>query len=253
MPSKLLPIRGCAFCLRAFRPVRHWQQFCGPSCRRAAGKEATKAEYVCAYCGMLGGTVDHIPPISIRPTLVALGLDARYPFVVVRSCFECNTALGDRAFWTVEQRREYIAKWIARRYKKYIEIPEWTSKELAALEYSLREMTLHGLAVKALTLRRLANALGENTPSVLLSESNEPRSKQEVPTTFCKTCDMPTQEDEFCSNICEYIATGLNAWMVGKTRRDRWRIVKRMLKKLSYKRRRQLKINRLEFISGERH
>lgn len=202
--AKSLPFRNCTFCGRDFRPKRAWQQFCGPSCRRSAKQEQLKVEYACEYCGMVGETVDHIPPVSIRPTLVLLGLSGRYPFILVRACRECNGALSDKAYWRVDQRREYIARWIERRYHKYLTIPEWTQAELKALDFKLRELTMHGLAVKELTLKRLERAritdtdlLIPTTPKRLIASS-----APYIDTT-CKTCGKPTQNDKYCSIACD--------------------------------------------------
>jgi hypothetical protein len=187
--SKILPIRGCLRCLKPFRPNRPWQQFCGMSCRREASKEQVKVEYVCTYCGILSDTVDHIPPTSIRPMLVDLGLSAQYPFIVVRACRECNCALGDRALWTVEQRKEYIARWLRRRYRRYLAIPEWSQEALQALEYPLREMTIHGLAVKSLVLARIARAEGKET--IVVRENAEPERALDLSKTNIRTSAVP--------------------------------------------------------------
>lgn len=207
--SKLLPIRGCKFCFKPFRPNRPWQQFCGMSCRRAASNDDIKIEYVCTYCGVVGETIDHVPPTSIRPMLVELGLAGQYPFIIVRACKECNCALGDRAYWTVEQRRAYIAKWLTRRYRKYLGLPEWTQKNLDGLEYNLRQLTMHGLAVKQLITARIARATSEEsyhverlTSEVIQRDDDEKEYRLEKSKTFCQTCGKPTQDDAYCSIEC---------------------------------------------------
>lgn len=113
-------------------------------------------EYQCVYCGLLAGTIDHVPPISVRPTLIDLGLAARYPFLEVRACHECNVGLGARPLWTVAQRKQWIKGWLRRRHRKYLVIPDWTEEELAALGDELRQHTEHGLAVRDLMRFRLA-------------------------------------------------------------------------------------------------
>lgn len=238
--TKILPMRGCAHCLRAFRPTRVWQQYCGRSCRKQAGKDATKMEYVCTYCGLVADTIDHVPPTSIRPILIELKLNEQYPFMTVRSCRECNSTLGDRAYWTIEQRREYIASRLKRRYRKYLELPEWSQKELDALEYTLRQSVLHGLAVKALVLKRLERAQPDYPiPYVEV----EPEELPTTPLTYCKTCDRPTHDDEFCSLICQYMVTGKRN---GLSHGELWRGARRLFKKFPEKRR-QWKIARLNY------
>ena len=171
---KSLPIRGCVHCLKPFRPRRMWQRFCSLVCRKEASKEDRQAEYSCEYCSMVADTVDHIPPTSIRPTLIALGLLNDYPFIVVRACRECNSALGDKAYWTIEQRKEYIAKWIEKRYREYLVIPYWSKIEIDALDYKLRQLVNHGLAVQQVTLKRLDHATNEGVTSSLPAVSELP-------------------------------------------------------------------------------
>lgn len=247
MPKKL-PIRGCVRCFKSFRPTRSWQRFCGPSCRKLATVEELKTEYTCEYCGLVADTVDHVPPVSIRPVLVGLGLDSMYPFVVVRACRQCNSTLGDRALWTVEQRRDYIKSWLQRRYKKYLNLPDWTDAELNALEYSLRTTTIHRLNVKKITLLRIEFAGGNRLP---LLEITEPKIiESESDNTCCFVCRTPS-ESEFCSDICEYIATGegIHTRSISRRRRVRW-LSKRMLRRISIEKREICRSRRLEVFAS---
>jgi len=237
-----LPLRGCTYCLRTFRPRRSWQQFCGRACRKSASREQLRAEYVCTYCGLAGETIDHVPPTSIRPVLVQLGLDADYPFMTVRACHECNSILGDIALWTIEQRRTHIAERLSRRYRKYLDIPHWSQTELDALGDTLRQMTLHGIAVREVTRYRLTYA-GSHVPPV--DRTPAPAMPVRVmaieATTICACCQRPTQNDEFCSLLCEHIATGCYP----RTHFSK-RSIRATLRLLSPLQRRQFKIRRLE-------
>lgn len=136
--------------------MRAWQVFCSEKCRKEASRQTRSVEYSCVYCGLLADSVDHVPPRSVRQTLVDLGIAGRYPFVEVRCCRQCNSALGDRSLWTVLQRKAWIKKWLRRHYQKYLNIPDWTELELARLGADLRQHTEHGLAVRALIRYRLA-------------------------------------------------------------------------------------------------
>jgi hypothetical protein len=155
MIQKKLPDIACLVCSKLFTPTRPWQKFCGDSCRTYGSLEERKTEHVCHYCGLLADTIDHIPPRSVRQTLIDLGLASRYSFIEVRCCHECNSALGARPLWTPRQRKEFIKEWITRRYKKYLNIPDWEDSELGKLGDNLRDATLHGLAVRDLIRFRL--------------------------------------------------------------------------------------------------
>ena len=47
----------------------------------------------CFYCGEPASTIDHVPPKSIRFTLIGLGAQTIYPFYELDCCRECNSAL----------------------------------------------------------------------------------------------------------------------------------------------------------------
>lgn len=55
----------------------------------------------------------------------------------------------------MSQRRLYIKTWLARRYRKYLTIPDWTEADLATVGKDLEQCILHGLAVRDLTNYRL--------------------------------------------------------------------------------------------------
>ena len=248
--SKNLPIRGCAHCFRDFRPKRAWQQFCSESCRRLATKEQLQAEYTCSYCGLVADTVDHVPPTSIRPVLVDLGLADQYPFQVVRACRECNSALSDHAYWTLEQRRAYIVKWIERRYRKYLSIPEWTKQQLVELEPTLRQEVTHGLVVKAVTLQRLSIARGDDSSLQvlhMLQEVGVARTNFQL----CQVCRKRTGDPEgVCSDTCGYVIRGVPKGLDKYTRRREWKKLRIVLKKLTRAERRRFKILRFRSRHG---
>lgn len=114
------------------------------------------SENACVYCGLVGDTIDHVPPRSVRLTLLNLGLAARYPFIQVRACRECNSALGARPLWTVRQRRAWLKRWLRRRYRRHLHLPDWSAHELTQLSPSLRGEVLRGLALRDLIRQRLA-------------------------------------------------------------------------------------------------
>ena len=147
---------ACPTCLTRFHPIRAWQKFCTDQCRKNAAKESRAAEYVCTYCGLLGETIDHVPPKSIRNRLVELDLANPQHFREVRSCRECNSIIGARPPWTVSARRRELHKILKRRYAKYLEMPNWTEEEIEELGPGMQESVREGLVVKALTQARIA-------------------------------------------------------------------------------------------------
>jgi hypothetical protein len=155
MPKSQIAKRACQVCSKVFQPSRAWQVFCSASCRQDATRRERQVEYSCVYCGLTASTVDHVPPSSVRPTLIHLGLALRFPFQEVRACAECNSALGARPLWTVGSRRAYIKQWLRNRYARYLRIPDWTDSELAKLSPDMQTFTLQGLAVRDVTRQRI--------------------------------------------------------------------------------------------------
>jgi hypothetical protein len=154
--KKKLPDRSCQTCRQMFTPSRTWQQFCSYTCRQEAHKNDRLAEYSCHYCGLVSDTIDHVPPRSVRPSIALLPNANAFPFVEVHACRECNCALGRLALWTLAERKRYMKKWIRRRYKRVLKMPNWSSVELEELAPHMREHVVNGLAVRDITRQRLA-------------------------------------------------------------------------------------------------
>jgi 5-methylcytosine-specific restriction endonuclease McrA len=130
--------------------------FCSTTCRLNAHRREVRINLQCVYCGLVGDSIDHVPPSSVRPSLLDLGLAKRYPFVEVRACQECNSALSNRALWTVGARKEYIKRFLRARYRRFLKIPSWSDRELGALDPHMREHVLQGLDVRDLIKARIA-------------------------------------------------------------------------------------------------
>lgn len=108
----------------------------------------------CYYCGnetTKNTQGDHVPPISWA---YALGFDyltekENAPFLIVPCCPECNNALGAKKYFTLNQRKGFIASHLRSRYRKLRESPMWDEYELAELDGRLEEQ------VRALQDQRL--------------------------------------------------------------------------------------------------
>lgn len=150
--------RRCLVCPLVFDPSVTWQRFCSARCRDLGStkrKSIALAEWICLYCGEVGDSVDHVPPTSTRPVLRELGIAHEYPFVEVRSCRECNSALSDLPFWTTAERKRYIKRWLTRRYARLLGMPDWTPDELLALGPNLAGHVSISVYKKQLIERRL--------------------------------------------------------------------------------------------------
>lgn len=110
----------------------------------------------CIYCGNIADSVDHVPPISARDGIMALRLTRPPRFIEVPSCRECNSALGNRALWTVTERKAWIKAWVRKRSRKYLVIPEWDKEDLGALGPNARMFVNAGLEKQRIVRQRLA-------------------------------------------------------------------------------------------------
>ena len=109
----------------------------------------------CTYCGLPASTTDHVPPITARPRIAALGLARRYPNVEVPACHECNCALLGTRGWSVRERKAIIKERLQHRYAKHLRIPPWTDNELAQLGPNLQMYVGGGLEKQRVVKDRL--------------------------------------------------------------------------------------------------
>lgn len=115
----------------------------------------------CYYCGSetaKNTQGDHIPPISWA---YALGFDyltekENAPFLIVPCCTECNNALGDKKYFTLNKRKGFIASHLRSRYRKLRESPMWTEDDLAELDGRLEEQIRTLQDQRLLVERRIA-------------------------------------------------------------------------------------------------
>ena len=91
----------------------------------------------CHYCGAPANTKDHIVPISYlrnsRPKSCSSIGDT------VDCCSECNSLLGAKALFSIQERANEIAECLTRRYSKELKAPYWSPEELDELGETLRK------------------------------------------------------------------------------------------------------------------
>ena len=80
----------------------------------------------CIYCGNTTSlTRDHVIPVSWT------GFKRSYQVGdTVKCCRECNTILGDKPFFSVSKRANYLASRYARKYRRIIRHPVWEDEEI---------------------------------------------------------------------------------------------------------------------------
>lgn len=184
----------------------------------------------CYYCGDPATTVDHVPPRCVRRMMLA---DQRafgqFKFYELDCCKECNSALGKK-LWTPAERKAYIGKWLQRRYRKILKMPDWSTAELAEISENLQKATLASLRLRDVVRRRVRWASPKLAKQRVGQKQSRPEPK--VRPTFdrrCEVCSRPFTtlqvNRKFCDEDC-----GLEQ----QARQAGWRhriIVRRMMRK----------------------
>lgn len=95
----------------------------------------------CVYCGDIPNELDHVPPISWAYALGHKHMVEEYnaPFIKVPSCPECNRFLSDKKYFTLKERKQYIAAKLRENFRKLRENPSWTIEDIAEMDGRLRE------------------------------------------------------------------------------------------------------------------
>lgn len=110
----------------------------------------------CHYCGADADTKDHIIPIVYlrngRPR------NRRAIGDTVDCCRECNSLLGAKALFSIEERANELAECLTRRYKKELKAPIWTEEDLSDLGPTLRKQIEAKQYLRQETLERVRNA-----------------------------------------------------------------------------------------------
>lgn len=113
------------------------------------------SEGICFYCGENAYQTDtNIPTALFAAVFKAARKSGIAPDLPI--CQSCKRIGGRKAFRTPQQKRVYIQRAMRRRDGRYLDVPEWTEKEVAELGYSLQMMVKQGISRKLQLERRLA-------------------------------------------------------------------------------------------------
>lgn len=99
--------------------------------------EYAETEGICIYCGMPEECWDHALPYSQRHRK-----EARKR-LLVPSCSECNSLLGNSLQETLGDRVAYCKTKLQAKYSSLLQSPRWTSEELSELGEVLRREVIH--------------------------------------------------------------------------------------------------------------
>lgn len=129
---------------------RSHAKYCSTKCRQEAA-----GALVCVYCGEIADTKDHFIPRAFVKRVRELGWHDPSTFLLVPACKECNSTAGSEVFALLKDKRNYIHNCYKRRYKKILEMPDWTQSELNELGPTLKSSVLQGINAKKRLKARL--------------------------------------------------------------------------------------------------
>lgn len=99
----------------------------------------------CVYCGETATTDDHFPPASFSNE-----------GFILPCCSECNSLAGILWPCDFERRAEAVKQGLRRKYRKYLQTPDWAPDEIAELGHNLRGTVQSCQIAKDLVKQRIA-------------------------------------------------------------------------------------------------
>ena len=111
--------------------------------------------YVCMYCGDPANQREHVTPYSYSGNNTHM----------VWSCQECNVLASDNLFVNIEEKGRYINERLHIKYKKLIDIPDWSEKEFKELDGNIKRNVKGMIEVQKWIKKRINWKVN---PSVLL-------------------------------------------------------------------------------------
>jgi hypothetical protein len=108
----------------------------------------------CLYCGRVATSYDHAIPLSFLESMNGVReiKGIRY---FIPACLECNCLSSGKIFKSFSEKRKYLRITIARRYKKYLNIPDWDENEILEMGRTLQDKIRRGIALKMETQERI--------------------------------------------------------------------------------------------------
>lgn len=115
---------------------------------------------ICAYCGIIADSIDHLVPRHLlsraEESMLDLSKIYRLQKWTLPACRECNSAIGGRIFPSIKERRKCAQDYIRKKYKRILEMPEWTEEELMEMGPIAQRDILMELEKKRVLKERLA-------------------------------------------------------------------------------------------------
>lgn len=110
----------------------------------------------CVYCGDVADTVDHMVPLSFqRSAGKRFATRAGQNKNLVPSCRECNNLAGNKIFDTKQDKKAYIINRLRSKYRKILDMPEWSKEEMEELSPTMQKFITSQMAKRGLLEMRI--------------------------------------------------------------------------------------------------
>jgi hypothetical protein len=107
----------------------------------------------CFYCGDSWSQLDHCPPLSWCDTKdLQWFKERKIGFYLVNSCKDCNQALSDKPFFTLQERADFIRKRLESKSEKVV---LWNRQEIAEMSARFQKTIEARQALQNILLERL--------------------------------------------------------------------------------------------------
>ncbi len=113
---------------------------------------AMSKDKFCIYCGDYSECRDHFVPSSYMRVERSFG--ARD---TVSCCSRCNSFKSSYYFANIQDCAVYLQRKYETRYKKVLELPEWSDEEIKELRGSLKRRVIRNRYLQQLIKRKLEN------------------------------------------------------------------------------------------------
>jgi hypothetical protein len=127
----------------------------------------------CVYCGEPANCKDHVPPISKVDDYRTLHLTNEM-YLTLHSCRECNGIASDTLNVTPFDRQTYIHDALRKRYRRHLEQPEWSDRELEGMSTEFKRFIKAGMNFSDLMWERLDYGVGMRNLLDYLEPTEQP-------------------------------------------------------------------------------
>lgn len=101
--------------------------------------------HICIYCGGFAESDDHFPSLNV----------SKFRGWLLPACNECNDIAHTNFSFDFLSRFLFVKNRLKRKYKKILNIPDWSDDELESMSLNMKENILQSIRYKSQTQARI--------------------------------------------------------------------------------------------------